>query len=393
VGLLALASPHLAGAQEGDGGGMEVFEAVDPYTQGAPEALERLGYVTLGPFPWMGADNTRAAQEKLGGSPMLWVETAHFKIGSSLTTYTLLGDRAEKTRVEGELERLRERLGKLKAQKRKLDPWLRLHLFAQRAEELYGGFLDDFGLEPADFADSGPHLGQPHKFLLLVCQRQSEYTRFASTYAGVESDSMHRFGSAETGMGFAINAEVLQSYMVEAEDAPLDTMLFCYVASGLANQFIDGYRRADYGSPFWLQAAYGHLAARRIDPRYVSGAGYVEGQEIREDDHDWAPRVAGLVRNEFFASADVMFGWEEESALSPRDHLVAWSKLEFLLEGAQGSAKGFLRSVARPAPGPQGKAPPQGEAQRSALLEHFGTTPAEFDKAWSEWVLKTYKKR
>ncbi len=389
--VLLLAAPP---ARAQDETAMEAFEAVDPYTLGEKDAMARLGYATFGPFPWMQGDSTAAAQEQMGGIPMLWVETEHFKIGSSLNTYTLPGDREEKARLAQELERLGARLGKLKAPKRELDPWLRLHLFAQRAEELYAAFQRDFGLAPADYADVGPYLGQPRKFLLLLCERQSEYGRFLTTYAGGIHDLSHRFGSKQTGFGFAINAEGLRGLWTETDGVPFDAVLASHVASGLANQLVDAYRGSDYRSPAWLVAAYGHVCSRRVDPRYPSGCGYAEGQSVREEDHEWEPRVANLVRNDFFASTEAMFGWLDSTPLTQRDHLVAWSKLQYLLTEAQGDRKGFLADVCPPDPKLWTDDPAAlVKRQTAALAQRFHVTPQELDEAWSRWAAKAYARR
>ncbi len=397
TGRIALAVAAALGAggaraqdQNQDQDGMEVFPAVDPHTGGAPEILQRLGYLSFGPFHWMKGDSTVAVAEKLGGVPILWVETEHFCIGSTLNTYKIPGDREEKARLADELERLERRLGKLKAAKRELDPWLRLHLFAQRAEELYAAFHDDFGLEPSDYEAVGPYLGQPQKFRLLLCERRSEYGRFISSYAGAQlSDTCQRVGTGETGLGCAINVEALRELWPDATAVPFDAMLACYSVSGLANQLVDGYLRSDYRSPEWLVAAYGHLCSRRIDPRFTSGAGYEEGQQVGEDDHEWEGRVLNLARNRFFASAESMFAWEDFAELKQRDHLVAWSKLQYLLTAAQGDRGAFLAAVCRPDPA----AAALPARQAAALAEHFQLTPEELDAAWLRWVTKTYSKR
>src|SRR5262249_8103394 len=81
------------------------FPKVDPYTGGAAEALSRAAYVSFGPF--LGGDNHSTAQirHELGGTPLIFVETAHFKLGSSLPEYELTKDAAENAKLRDELER------------------------------------------------------------------------------------------------------------------------------------------------------------------------------------------------------------------------------------------------------------------------------------------------
>ena len=160
-----------AGALPQEGRGdpeVEQFEEVDPYTLGERELELRLGYERVGFFPWAAGQTTSDVREMMGGIEILWVETEHFRIGSSLKTYDIPGDKAERALLKKELARLKKRLGKLRAPRNELDPWLRLHLYAQRMEELYADFFERFSLSPSDFPDGAPYLGYREKFLVLI---------------------------------------------------------------------------------------------------------------------------------------------------------------------------------------------------------------------------------
>ena len=90
----------------------EVFERIDPYTRAEPKALDRAGYISLGPFPLAEGIKTGDVEETIGAGRVLWVETAHFKLGSTLRTYKLRGDIREEKTLKLELERLSKRLEK-----------------------------------------------------------------------------------------------------------------------------------------------------------------------------------------------------------------------------------------------------------------------------------------
>ena len=377
-----------------DGGGMEEFEEVDPYTENDPEKMRALGYESYGPFEWLKGEHTPEVTEKIGAIPILWVETAHFRIGSSLNTYKIPGDRIEKDRLKDEIDRLRDKLGKLKAPKRELDPWLRLHLYAQRLEELYAAFLADFELTEADFADKGPHLGQKRKFRVLLAERKSEYARHAAQYLDFVNDSSYRFGWSGAEMGFATNDETQRGFWVGVTGVPFDSVLYASVASSMAQVFVDAYRANDYGAPEWLRRGYSHFATRRFDERYMTDAGYLPGQNVGDDDWVWEPRVSNLVKNDFFVSTADAFAWTRETKLNKRDHLIAWSRVDYLLREAEGDRAAFLRAVCLP--------PPKGAPdvarnalvmrQSKALQDAFGVTPDELDEAWAEWVDDEYEK-
>ena len=58
---------------------------IDPYTKNDPKLMAKLGYVSYGPFPFgMRGSNHVTSDEiskHLGYVNLLWVETAHFRIG------------------------------------------------------------------------------------------------------------------------------------------------------------------------------------------------------------------------------------------------------------------------------------------------------------------------
>ncbi|HKX46988.1 MAG TPA: hypothetical protein VJP77_09825, partial [Planctomycetota bacterium] len=376
--VVALAAAPLP-AQDGEG--LEAFPAVDPYTQGDPERVARLGYVRLGGFVWLAGASTSEVQRELGDAPMLWVETEHFRIGSTLDTYDWSGDTREKSRFASQLGRLEERLGDLKAPRRELDPWLRLHLYAQLAEETYAGFVRDFDLDPAAWGPDAPHLGRPEKLLLLLCERDGEHARHAQVYLQAEPAACYRYCPWEGPPVFTTSLETLARGYALVDQPPLDLILQGQVVDGLAHLFVESYRHARGGAPYWLGKAYAHVAVRRVDPRWVTGVGLVEGQLMDEDDHEWEPRVRNLVKADYTAPARELFGWRAYADLDVRDHMVAWSKLEYLLGIEAGDRRGFLDDVCRPAPEgePEAVAAALVERQVAALGTRFGLAPEAFD--------------
>src|SRR5262245_25935574 len=66
--------------------------AVDPYTEADPAAMAKAGYVAFAPFAFGDGYDTRDVMALLGDEQLLWVETAHFKIGCALTALPLRGE-------------------------------------------------------------------------------------------------------------------------------------------------------------------------------------------------------------------------------------------------------------------------------------------------------------
>ncbi len=124
----------------------------DPWTKGDAAALEKLGYVHVGPMPWGDGHGTERIGEILGEERFRFVETAHFKLGSALPPLRMPRDKDAHRKLVEELTRLEEKLPDLHARRvRVLDPWLRTHLFAQRLEELYAQIEALLGVTDAEF--------------------------------------------------------------------------------------------------------------------------------------------------------------------------------------------------------------------------------------------------
>src|SRR5262245_53415678 len=207
--ILSLTLAGLAAAQNPQNplGEIKPFPKIDPYTKDAPDAKTKAGYASFGPFRFGDAHTTTQIEETLGGIPLIWVETEHFKLGSGLPEYAIADDAQEKEHIRAELERLAARLPDVKPKLKKLDPWLRLHLYAQRLEDLYRGFLAEFDLEESQFPNAPPdpkrrtgpymgegrYLGMSSKYTVLLFDKKSALSRYSSVHLGQEFVGPTRF--------------------------------------------------------------------------------------------------------------------------------------------------------------------------------------------------------
>lgn len=394
--VLLLASAAGPAAQ----GGAKSFPKVDPYTKNGPDAVEKAGYASLGPFRF-GADHTTDQVERLlDGVPLLWVETEHFKLGSGLPEYTL-GDAAEKERVRGELERLSHKLPSVKPKTKKLDPWLRLHLFAQRLEELHARFLSTFDLREGEFPTAPPdeatrhssgymgegrYLGMSSKFTVLLFAKKSHLARYSGVYLGQAFEAPTRLYVAGIDSWIYLTA----AEFLEGE-YDNDAALTCEVVGAVAKNLAAGVRGASVPLPFAVGEGLAHWFAREIDPRYRFFAGLDPSQLHIDEEWNWAPRVRDRVEHRVFPSMEDMLAWTEASPLEWADHLMLWSRIDYLFAREDGAAGRFLRALKAPFPA---EGAPSAEAlaarTRESLAAATDTDLAGFDAAWSAWVLASY---
>lgn len=380
----------------------EEFEEVDPYTKGDDAALEKAGYVSYGPFLFAQKIRTQDVEEAFGGLRVLWVETEHFKIGSTLRTYKLGVDPREDDKIEAELKRLKPKLAKFQPPRNKLDPWLRLHLYAMRAEELYAEFCRRYGLTADDFDAAkrkegdpnmgpGPFLGMEMKYTLLICDKQSSVGRFLRQFCNTDVKLWQRWTLPGESMFLGISAEALKEFHYER-----DSDLHATVASELTMNLFDGFRKAHRDIPFWFRAGTAHDAARRVDERCVLAAVGTQHGARDEEQQRWEPRVYGLAFNKAAVPWADMLAWTKWEDLKAQSHLIAWSRVSWLQQRKNTDLRALLLALSEKLPrGLEGaeRETAHVEKQNAAFQNVLGKPLAELETEWKQWVLKTYPKK
>lgn len=401
--LLALGAAGLLGASAGGQGEIKPFPRVDPYTKNAPGAIEKAGYASFGPFRFGDDHTTDQVQTTLGGIPLVWVETEHFKLGSGLPEYTLGDDPKEKERLRVELERLALRLPSVKPKTKRLDPWLRLHLQAQRLEELYTQFLQEFDLvegefprvppdpeSPAPYMGQGRYLGMSAKFTVLVLDKKSALGRYGSVYLGRSLTSPTRwYLPGIDAWLFVTAAECLEG------DYANDSALACDVVSGVSQNLAMGFRGFRVPLAFAVTEGIAHWFSRQVDPRYHIFSGLDQTKVRVKDEWNWGPSVRARAEHRIFPACAEMLAWSDAEALEWADHLLLWSRMDYLLARQDGAAGRLLRLLKEPPPEPGTVLSPEEVVARTheAFAQVTGGDLARFDELWREWVLKTYPKK
>jgi hypothetical protein len=389
LALALAASAVLAGQQPAD----EPLAPKDPYTEGDPAAMKAAGIVGYGPFPWADGVTTAEVDKVLGAGRMLWVETAHFRIGSNFKQVAVPVEADEKKSLLAEVKDLRAKLPKVKDKPRTLDPWLRVHIYAQRAEALYAEYMAMLGVTDADFgAGSGPrsgkYLGLPDKFLILLFDKQSDLARYMDRFCGVKADKSFRHYHAKS-------SQMLAAFAREGFEDANELALQSHFVYSLVMNFTNGLMGYYYEVPCWLAEGIAHGYARRVPTKFVNIA--IEDEAVDASrQHLWPQRVRARVGNDYFPKAAELLPICDAKNFKFADHLMAWSRVEFLRkqdDKAFGQFVRDLKSLDLPSDGSK-VAPERIQARQAELLvRYFGLDAESFDAKWKDYVLKTYPKK
>jgi hypothetical protein len=357
----------------------------DPYTQNKPELISKAGYVNWGDFMF-GQHRTSSVTEKLGGMVIHWVETENFKIGVELPECAPPYLKWEKQRFGDEIGRLRKKLNKVPKKVKKLDPWLRVHLTAQRAEEEYQRFLSDFDIDPAQCEAElgGPWLGHQQKFMLLLVDKEDTLARYSGNYTGQSARiaTHHHFKDADNFL-FAISFEGF------AEGDRVETDFYSSFAAGLYETFLHAYGRP-YQLPWWYTQGLSSVRQREVSDR-MDLYGNIKGHVTFEGWWLWRARVHAHVRWNLYRSFPecMVMTWESKE-IDIVDYMMMWSWGGFLMDQEPAERRKFLDELKKPL-GWHGDTPYEErvwENSIKAMETCFKTTPEQFEVAWKTWVMQ-----
>lgn len=374
----------------------------DPYTQGDAAALKKAGYASLGPFPFGTGHTSETVAELLGTEPLLWIETAHFRLGCALSALSLKNEEPWRdewvSRLKGELKRLAARLPRVKTDTKELDPWLRAHLMAQRLEDLYAEALANLGLpenqfptaadDPGDaehFRGLGPHFGMPQKFTILLVKKASSHARYTRAFQQREIADPIRYHDGAFGcMYWGASEETADGLF--RQDFPLHA----HLAFNVAHNLYTCYRGYGHDLPPWFVTGLAHWHARRISPRFPT----YDRKDDRDKDQrsafwEWDKRVPGLLKNGSFEPVEKLLDRTNAGAFGIEQHIQSWALVDFLMAEHKAEAMRFLHSLKDPFHARR-QAPTEVELkvrQTDALRANLGWTAADFEQAWRTAVL------
>ncbi len=363
--------------------------------QGDPALMEAGGIVAHGGFPFgKKGGNTEKTDTHQATLDIKWIETAHFRIGFALGSYKVKLE--EKKKFLAELTKLKIVFPKVVAETGLLDPWLRVHLYAQRSEEIYTRFLEIVDGKNAEFADGtgqwrgayqgeGPYLGMKEKYEILIVPNEAAHVDFLLENAGLRIRNTQRWHFVDTGA-------ITVSMHTQQGNLRSDGGLHGHVAFNLAHNLYDGLNHYSYDTPVWLHEGLAHFMEREVDPKnnsFDGGEGAVADMTTKAN---WKPEVLKLISaNEAPRMAELM-SLKNFGELKLPHHFTTWSMVDFLITTKPKEFGSFLWAIKKSydAQGiPNGSNLP--DWHRKQFKEVLGWNYAEFDQAWRDWALVAYK--
>ncbi|MFO1051700.1 MAG: hypothetical protein U1F36_05765 [Planctomycetota bacterium] len=385
----------------------------DPWIKDDDGALARLGYVAVGRIPFGDGHDSVRMQEDLGELPLLFVETAHFRLCCELPAFDMPRDKERRARLLPELEALSRKLPKLDPRKlRSVDPWLRAHLFAQRLEDLYSEFARIAGVEDAAFppADQtfyfrgdapprwrdpwmgrGPFLGQRGKFLVALFRKTSTCGRYLSTFTGAGRDSPTRWY-------FEKSDAALFATAIDFADGAYrdDEALYAHVIHNVTHCLIDALRGYSYDVPVWWSEGLCHWLRREHCPEHNDFEAIKETDKRAYTVFDWPEKVRQRVGNGLVRPLHDIGDRFRCDDFDLVDHMTCWSRVDFLLSQFPAERfAAFLRGM-KGLVDARGAAPSPEQvcaAQRKLIEEVFGCDPDRLDEQWREWVTRNRRRK
>lgn len=358
-----------------------------PWCKNDPALMAAAGVVSHGPMP-IGPKGSEDIVKTLSATQWVFLETAHLRWASSLGPCNV--DLKDKPRVERELARLRQVLPNVPEKVKKLDPFLRLHLFAMRGEELYARFQELLGVSDADFPaerqakgpymGNGRFLGEKDKFEVVIHNVRATHVPFTQSFSGAGVTDAMRWHFKE-------HHKLIASVPAEEPDLRQDKWLFPHVAHNLSHLFFCAYKHFNYDPPIWLDEGLAHAIEKEIEPESNTTDGEEGSLRDTSGPPDWNKAARQIVAAKKDRSLADLMRVKEFGELDMDANIVAWSKVRFLLDAEGEKFAKFLGIV-------KGQLDAQGvphganleDLQRNALRDLWGWTPADLDAAWRAWL-------
>jgi hypothetical protein len=378
--LLSLATPALAQKKAAD---------VCTVCKNDPKLYGPAGQFGHGQMPF-GKSTAGDLRKFLIYANPIFIETKHFRICLTLEGFTVPEN--DWKSYEGELLKMSKAFPAVRPKERTLDPWMRLHLFAQRCEERYERFLKLMKMTDADFyarqlgkpyRGEGPYLGMKDKFEVVLLKNMREFTDTLRDQSG----SMKRMTKRE----HFVNRGVLSVFIPCEGDLKPDDQLWAHIAHNLGHNFILGFKYYSYEPPKWFEEGFAHFMEKEVNDHYNSFDS--EEAALAEMTHaeDWRAETLKILGKGKAAGLADLVHKKTFSDITKEDHVIIWSKVEYLVKVHGDKFALFLDQI-------RGRLNKEGfpdgsdliGVQRNSFKSEIGLSFAEFDREWEKWVQKAY---
>ncbi|HUR27133.1 MAG TPA: hypothetical protein VM509_03035 [Planctomycetota bacterium] len=365
-----------------------------PYCKGDPELMKKAGLVSHGGFEF-GSNDTAGADTLLASSDIRWVESTHFQIGVALGTYKIKEE--EKKAIRAELDRLALVLTEVDAKPKMLDPWIRVHLYAQRCEDVYARFCQIMQVKDSDFPSGtklwdgrtkymgeGPYLGQKGKYEVLLLPSEAAATTYMKEQYGVTTKKSQRWN---------VTVRDTLAFVAHVGDGKLkdDPAMHGHVAFNMAINMLDGLKHYSYDTPIWLREGLAHFMEREINPKFNSfdsSEGAIASMTNKEK---WEPEVKKMIAADQQTRISQMMTLKDYGGLTLNHHFTVWSMTDYMIRARPNEYAAFNDKL-------HGRMNKQNfsdssdmvDFHRTAFQEKFGMNYVEFEAAWMKWVEETY---
>jgi uncharacterized protein DUF1570 len=336
--------------------------------------------------------------ERFPGQDWHYLETAHFRLASSLGPQEL--NKEDRKRMASELDELRLYFPELPAKVGKLSPKIYLFLMSLRVERLYADFQKLVQVTDADFPTSraaqkglgaymgdGPFLGEREKYEIILHDTHDTHADFSFWQRGVKVNDTARWHCRKP-------SKMILSMPCADSDLRKDRWMWPHIAHNVVHNMLDGFKFFAYDSPLWLAEGIALYFEQRIEPDSWTREG---GEGVffeRQRSRDWHKEVVKLVRKNKTTPMAKLMHAKHPADLDRVAHISAWSLVEFL---SQNHAEDFAQFVGHIKSQLDDRGYPTGrnmlDLQRKLWKQIWGWTPMQVDQAWKEWVDPSAKKR
>lgn len=382
---LLAAAAALAAAQRGPAAPACAYCGDDP------KVLAATGLVGHGSMPF--AKSTSDDVKKfLSYMEPIFLETKRFRIGSTLEAFNV--PEKDWKKVGAELADLRKRgLTNVPLKAKRIDPWLRLHLYAVRAEKLYDRFLEIVRVPDAEFAaprglgaayrGEGPYMGMKMKHEIFLHKDVRAHTDLCREYMGSAQLMPKRWHYVDRG--------IITVSLPGINELRADDNLHASLAHNLAHNFVCAFKHYSYEPPKWIEEGLAHWFEKIVSDDFNSFDSEEAAIGEMYAGKDWRTGTLRMLADGKAAATAELVYRKSLSEITKEDHVITWSKIDFMLQAHPEKFARFLGGV-------KGRLNPMGfpdgsnlvAAQRDVMREVFGWTFAEFDQEWEKWVRVKY---